>query len=658
MTSPKLARKHNSPRLSTGNEFISIPDISVDTAGIEAAGVMHSAFRACIELHGSDREPLLRPVVEVDGEPLRVTGGEHISYWIPRFTLTSEKASATATVFAPLERRGFVYILNVSNNYSSDIRIKAGWCGCWNYTYHTAILSKLMAGSKHGSTSSWQAGVPVIEFRGHTPLFAIALLSGDSLPAQMWGEEDGDGPAWPNGDVSARAGFPIHYTLMDEYVLKPGESKVMPLYVGIGLEEVSAVASARDLRLHGWERLFSGLKSWLDKHTIECEDERLKQVMNVNSFYNYFFAQGTAIDTEELVVMAARSSRSESCAAYRDSDAMRWSLPAVLQVNSAQARNMLIYTYTRQLANVGVRSRFIDGLVLEPGLQLDQLCAPIRALYTYVQSTDDMSVLFDRRVQTGINIIQQIIGVQRHPEVPLFETLLLPSGKPSALPYVCYANVLVWRCLLDIGVLYDRIRDLDRSDEAKALANQVKAAVLQHFIVEGPFGEMFARAIDLEGNYELADDPEGSLQLLTYYGFCEPNDPVYRNTVEWINSEHNPDCSGHICASSAEEQGGRPVSILKLANDLLTGRKDDVLQYLKSAPLDDGIACELADASTGKAISGMAYASYAGRLAFALRTALGASRPDAAVKVRKRRASETLYEPPPEPSQDSKKARL
>ncbi len=127
--------------------------------------------------------------------------------------------------------------------------------------------------------------------------------------------------------------------------------------------------------------------------------------MNVNSFYNYFYAQATTLDTEELVLTSARSLESDLCGVYRDRDAMRWSLPAVLQINWAQARKMLIYAFTTQLGNVGTQSRFIDGIGLEPGLALDQLCAPVRALQMYLEITGDMSILFDRRVQTGVNTI-------------------------------------------------------------------------------------------------------------------------------------------------------------------------------------------------------------------------------------------------------------
>lgn len=643
-------------RLSTGNEFISIPDISTSRAGIEDIGFMHSAFRACIEMHGSKEHPFLQPIVEIDGKSVCVESLQHelISYWIPRFTAQTSEINAEYLVFAPLDRRGFICLLTLENTSDKDVKVKAGFKGCWETTYHTANLSKPMSGIKHASVSA--SGLPVIEYRGNIPLHAIAMASQEIIPASVSNVERS--LKHTGESISAEPGMPVYYELADEYILKPSEKVNIPLYVGIGLEEVSAIAAVQELRLQGWERMLVCLTAWLDTHTIECDDEYMKKLMNVNSFYNYFFSQAIALDNEELVLTTARSSRNESCAAYWDRDAMRWSLPAVLQIDWAQGRRMLIYALTTQLRNVGVHSRFIDGIVLEPGLQLDQLCAPIRALQIYVQLTGDMSILFDRRVQAGVNTIQQILAAQRHSEAALFETLLLPSGQPSKYPYVCFANVLVWRILHDMSWLYNRIRDLDRADEAGTLASLVKQDIAKHFIVEGPMGKMFAYAVDLQGNYELCDDPAGSLQLLSYFGYCSSDDPVYRNTVIWIHSEHNP-CSNRVDltgAYSPPEQA--EVSILSVINELLAGRKNEALDFLRRVQLDDGFACESVDRNTGKIIRGKAFASCAGNLAFALRLALNAKSPDTAVVQQKRRPSETLYEPPPDDSHNIKKARL
>ncbi len=644
-------------RLSTGNELLSLPEISTATAGVLSAGFIYSSFRACIELHGSAEHPFLRPTVEVEGRELFEGGinSELLSYWVPRFEVTRSGIRASSTVFAPLDRRGFVCVLEFENVSENDLEVKAGWRTCWESTFHAAKLPKLMAGAKHARISKWRQGVPVVEYRGHTPLFAVAMVTGELVPVDLRSAITPEAPAWSDEEVRAPAGRPLFCDAVGCWTLKPGEKRVFPLYMGIGMEEVSAIASAQELKLHGWERMLAGLTSWLDARTIDCEDDDIKRIINMNSFYNYFYCQAIALDTEELVVMSARSARSDRCASYNDRDALMWSLPAVLQVNWSQARALLLHGLTAQLPNLGIRSRCISGIVLEPGLQLDQLCAPLQALHAYVQLTGDMSVLFDRRVQNGINSLQQTLAAQRHQDVELFETLLLPSGEPSTLPYVCYSNVIVWRALRDACWMYDLIRDLDRSLEARSLADKIRSAVMANLVVEGPFGRQFARAVDLEGNFELGDDPGGSLQMLPYLGFCSHEDRVYRNTIKWINSEHNP--RFEEWAWNRSEHGNR--SVLAAINDLLAGRKEAALDFIKSSNMDSGIACETVDGRTGEAIDGKGYASAAGYLAHGLRIALNLELPEKAAVTQQRRPGEVLYQPPPpEASPRPKKARL
>ncbi len=640
-------RKTN--RLTTGNEFISLPDIILDNAGINCIGFLHKGFRSSVEIHGTKACPIIRPYIEVDGIDLfeNKTSVDLLAYWIPRFITSSDKIEVESVVFAPLERRGFARVMKITNKTEQEIPIKAGWTGCWESSCSTANISKPIVGKKHININSWRPGAPVFEMRAHIPLFAIAFLSQEIMPVKVWSDRS-DQQVMSSADsgFSADSDTPIYYEMIDEYVLAPKEERFLPLYVGVGLEEVSAVASADELRLQGWENAYSALVTWLQAHEIGCDDEHFKWMINFNSFYNYFFSQGITIDTEELFITSARSSRCERCASYRERDAMRWSLPAVLQINWAQARKMLIYAFTVQLANVGIHSRFIDGIVLQPGLQLDQLCAPIRSLSTYVQLTGDMSVLFDRRVQAGVNDIQRVLVAQRHPEVALFESLLLPSGSPSKLPYITFSNVLVWRVLQDIATLYERIRDLDRADEASALAAQVKSSIIGNMVVPGPYGDMFAFSVDMQGNLEIGDDPEGSLLLLPYFTFCSADDPIFKNTEKMIVEKFK----------FSEKSG--TASLLYVINSLLTGRRNESLDFLRTALLDDGVACDTVDTVVGRAITGMAYAACAGYLAFALRVALGASLPVTVEDHDTRAPIDTLYQPPPETFQDVRKARL
>ena len=80
-------------------------------------------------------------------------------------------------------------------------------------------------------------------------------------------------------------------------------------------------------------------------------------------------------------------------AAYWDRDSLLWSFPTVVDSDPALARRMLDYVFGRQRRNLGVHSRYIDGTVLEPGFELDELMAPVLALGVspfIMQSTESL----------------------------------------------------------------------------------------------------------------------------------------------------------------------------------------------------------------------------------------------------------------------------
>jgi len=52
------------------------------------------------------------------------------------------------------------------------------------------------------------------------------------------------------------------------------------------------------------------------------------------------------------------------------------------------------------------------------------------------------------------------------------------------------------------------------------------------------------------------------------------------------------------------------------------GSTEQALDFLRRAPLDHGLCCEIADAETGESVSGRGYAACAGYLAYAMAVAL------------------------------------
>jgi len=418
------------------------------------------------------------------------------------------------------------------------------------------------------------------------------------------------------------------------------------------------VACAREMRMHGWDRLLSQLHDWLQARKIDCGDQTFDNVLNASSFACYFGTQANTLDTEQYVVTSSRFSKNATCGVYSDSDAMLWALPAVLQIDPFQARKMLMYALTCQLANVGMVSRFIDGVVLEPGLGLDRLCAPVIALHAYVNATDDLSILYDQKIQTAINTIQGVLAAQRHPQVPLFETLLAPSGDLARQPYLCYSNAIVWQALLGLSELYRRIHDPDRAQEALVLAQDVKTAHKEHFTVAGPFGPMFAFSTDLNGNHELGDDMYGSMVLLAEIGIYPNSDLIFANTVLWLQSEYNPEqCRRRYGIGTLTGESGSLPSVC-VVNDLQTAARANALAFLVDAAGGALGGCTMRHSEPDSVSETRPSASLAGYAAYALRCGLGARTP--ADKRRRLRPAtmDALYHPPPTTNFDSRKARI
>jgi hypothetical protein len=639
-------------RLFTANRFVAIPDILKSNGGILDISFVYKLHRSVIELFGTENEPFLEPIVTIEGEQVDASQAEWRweQYWIPSYSLTEKKIAVNSRIFPALAHRGFIWTLDLSSNSDTSTNIDVGWRGQWVDTHHVISVSKPMKGERIGSINSSDGGTPFVEFRGVTPLFAVAFCPSEEMITSI-SVNDRVITTPGQDEIGAKDNEPIRYKLTLPITLGPHEQKTIALYVGLGLEEISAVASAVDLKRHSWQELYADMLQWLESHKQSVGDEQLDKVLNLNSFYNFYFSEGFTLDTEELVLITARSSKYHISAAYRDRDAMLWSLPAVLQIEPIQARRMLEYALTVQLRNVGVHSRFIDGVVLEPGFELDELCAPIRALALYVRSTRDMSILFDRRVQVGINRIRKILASKKHPAVALLETMLLPSNDVARCPYVTYDNVLVWRSLRDLEWMYELIHDLDRSEEHKQLARQVHKAIMDNCIVDGPYGSMFAWAVDLQGNCQIYDDPAGSLQLLSWLEFCSPDLPEYQNTVKWIYSSENPHSFHSAPFAAPGSECGKHPSILSVANSLLAGRTEQSIDFLRRVRMDDGIACETVDENTGIVASGPTFAACAGYLAFALSTALGGK-----VLGPEPEPSERLYEPPPAELHESMEA--
>lgn len=591
--------------IPAGNEMVSIPEIRESDASICSINFLHMGFKGLVELRGGSKpgDELIRPFCTVDGGNMPMEGIEwnSINYWIPTFKVSCDGISFSGIILAPIGERGFIYKLDIANHGVKELSISSGLQGCWKSSLHTINESKVMNGMQYVYKSGWNNSF-VMDFRNAVTLFSLAPIYNQKMDIEAF-EHRGD---------------EVRYTLSQNFRLSPGESGELVFYWGLGVEEVGAATSAKEMLRKGFAKVMQDTCKWLSNRQRMSSNKELEKIFNKNLFFNYFYASGMTLDTEEFVLVTSRSPRYYVSAAYWDRDSLLWSFPSILITDAGYARNMLEYVFSKQIKNIGVHSRYIDGTLLEPGFELDELCAPVIALYNYVTYSGDSAILKENFVLKGLMKILNILASKKHGESDLYETFLQPTDDVIVYPYITYDNVLVWKALVCLAELLKDIEGYEFSNKLSDQAGRVEKAIWEHCVVKQDGKEIFAWSVDLLGQWNVYDEPPGSLQLLVFYGFCGENDRVYKNTVDYIRrQEYRYSFHGCNIAEIGCEHAPHPW-VLSIANSLICGRKKEFLDMLPILKMDNGIACESVDETSGECITGEAFATCAGFLAYAI----------------------------------------
>lgn len=596
--------------IPTGNEMISIPDIREKDAAIMSVAFLHMGYKGLIDIKGTDiQSPLLKPFISINGadEPIENIIWRKHDYWIPYFKGKCGNIEIEGTILAPIGERGFIYNLKIVNSSIDKTDFIVGLKGCWSKSIHEINESKPINAAKHVYSSNWNNSA-VFDLRNAVNIFSFAPIFEDKMDVSYHANED-------SGEVN--------FTLSKNTLLDPGEEQTINFYWGFGFEEVGSTTSAKEMLRKGYENELSNTRKWLSKRVRKTSDVNMDRVLNTNMFFNFFFASGITMDTEEFVLVTSRSPRYYVSAAYWDRDSLLWSFPSILLVDSDYAKEMLEYVFSKQIKNIGIHSRYIDGTVLEPGFELDELCAPVLALYSYAKQTGDYKIISEYKFAKGIERILKILASKKHMEKDLYETFLQPTDDTIVHPYLTYDNVLVWKVFKNLSEMYGEIGENELSRDLLQKSEKVQKAIWENCIVEYNSKNIFAWSLDLKGAWNVYDEPPGSLQLLQYYGFCNANDIVYQNTIEEIRKPEYPySFNGCNIAEIGCEHAPHPW-ILSVANSLLCGRKEHSRDILLKSDMDNGIACESIDENTGECTTGAAFATCAGFLAYAIYHAFG-----------------------------------
>lgn len=582
----------------TGNEFVSLPTIRESDGAIEGITFLYMQLKGLMEMRGG-ADGLIRPYLCVDGAAISLQPAwERDHSWIPHMKAEAAGVSYGCTYLTPMGERAFGLRLQARNIGSRPVMLRVGVKGAWKETLHEINETTRLDGQRDSIHSGWNQ-LFIWSQRAGVPLFAFAPCVSD---AQPFSEID-QGAQWTEKDFA--------YDIFKEEQVQPDQCLTLDVFFGIGYEGVAAATSAKELLRQGFDALYKRTADWLVVRERHLSDPALDTLLNTNLFFAFFYASGRTVDTEELCMMTSRSPRYYVSAAYWDRDSLLWAFPAILMVDTAYARELLETVFARQWRNFGVHSRYIDGTVLEPGFELDELCAPVIALGRYVDATKDESLVCEAVVLRGLQRILTVLATKRHPQLELYETFLQPTDDMHNHPYLTYDNALVCHALRVLARLLKR-------PELAQEAERVRKAVYQHCVREVNDKRFFAWSVTEDGQFDIYDEPPGSLQLLPFYGFCSAHDSVWQTTVAMIRDARYPLSFANSPIAEIGCKHAPHPWVLSICNSLLSGHGETALAHLRKAPMDNGIACESVNENTGICETGEAFATCAGFLSFAL----------------------------------------
>lgn len=584
--------------IPTGNDWIALPAIRAGDASLANFNIISMRYRGLIEYAGPTGQPLMKPFLSVAGvkKPLARLHWTMRDYWLPTGTMEADGLRTRISYVAPPDSRAAIIRFQVTNLGNAPVKVAPGMDVNWARTNRVTYSPEPLTGARTMSPTPIDTDMEVFNYK-----------TDDTQIAWGFAYVGSQGVLHQSGDPGV--------TAQHEAVLSPGQTLDVHYLIGVGLEEYSAAYAMRVLNKridrYGIDGVIDQAAAEARRHTRTTGRADLDRIMNRNLLFTTYYAWGRALDTEQFVGMTSRSNRYYVSAAYWDRDALLWSFPALLDTDPARAREALGYVLGTQARNVGIHSRFIDGVVLEDGFELDELVAPIVALKSYVDATGDASVV--ARYAEQIGGIEQRLFALRDRATGLYETFQDAEDEYVRKPFSVYDNVLTWKALNDLAMLEkDRREAAELGSRAKAL----KAAIMRYGVrsgAEGATGPIFAATVSAT-EADFMDVPPGSLMKLPALGFIGEDDPLFVRTYNWLHSAHYP-------YSYSDKPWGLPGSYRlpfttswAVADHLrLKAGRARALKVLTASNWDGGIITEGVKADTGIADKdGRAFATAAG----------------------------------------------
>ncbi len=575
----------------TGNHWLAVPCIHPADGSIHALGMLHRGARAAIEFAGGPEfiagggPALLRPAVRIDGEPFAV-GSEPLAWdqsveWVPSFSTTVRDGmfAVRGTIFAPAGRDadvpGVIYVLSIANQTRAAARVELSVNGTLGHRQQRVRTPSAFADAHRVAAG---AGDTVLLDGSAVPGPAALAVGADGVPVV---ECDINGPA-PQfalrcaGDVAAGATFEAAF------------------YVAAAPERDGAAATVQAMRRRGWRPLLASTVEALRSLEQSTGNVALDRVVNRNLLFAYFYAVGRAVDDARFYLVRTRAPWNGRGVTVRDWDALTWTVPAVQLADAGLARELILRACEVHGAAPGSGIHYMDGALFEPGFSLEGVAAFAWATERYIRETGDDQIVEEPVLADTLYASADDLAARRHPEIPLYGSEVYPSGAPVPYPYTLHGNAVA-ALALDV---FRRTLDAETAKEVQD-PSAVRAAILRHFTTDADGKSVLAAAADLRGSVDRHDDPVASVLWLPLYETLDRQESVYRRTVK---------------ASAASRE---TPSLVQWCARLVGPDASSALEWLREAPLDNGVAAETLDAD-GAAIGNGGDASLSGLLAYSV----------------------------------------
>jgi hypothetical protein len=542
----------------TGNHWVNVPCIHPADASIHGLSVVHARMRGSIDFAGSrdfvegSVEPFLRITLAVDGA-LRPVGGEGIAWeresgWIPSFSARSGELLLRGVICAPFGKGadipGVVILLTVENRDIDAAEVDLGIAGTLGHRQLRVRSARAFDDAHNVRLGS----LDDIVLEGTGPHSPAAVAIGCNAPSRVSAEE---GTArWAVGTsmtVGAR------------------ETVERAFFVAVGQERDGAEAVLNAMRRTGASELVAITRRTLREMEPATGSATADRLIARHVFFSYFSSVARAIDDAHVYVMRSRIPWNGLGMTIRDWEALMWIHPAVQLIDKNLARELLVRICDLHGYAPGAGAHYIDGSMFEPGFSLEGAAAFPIAVDEYIVQTGDDKIVEEPLIADSLYNAFDDINARRDEQYSLYSTEVNPDGSVPEFAYTAHANAVA---ALALDVLKHTLDE--KTAEKVEDAATVRAALLRHFTD----GNVLVKSSDLRGGKSRAAAP--SLYWLPYFDLLPRDDSIYRRTVKPLES-------------------GSPSEVFARVARLHGPGSAQAMEWLRRAPLDNGVACEVVD---------------------------------------------------------------